>query len=80
LARSPVRARPKGPNENTNEFDRRERQVRASSTATALLEARGIARSSDVDARIEGCNDAATLARWLVQATTAASGEEATKA
>ncbi|AUX47930.1 uncharacterized protein SOCE26_094560 [Sorangium cellulosum] len=42
----------------------------------AILEARGIAVDDAVRARIVGCTDAATLARWLARAVTATSAEE----
>jgi predicted transposase/invertase (TIGR01784 family) len=46
------------------------------SAVFTVLAARGIAVSEDVRARIEACDDAATLDRWIARAATAASAEE----
>jgi predicted transposase/invertase (TIGR01784 family) len=45
----------------------------------AILSARGIPVSDEVRAHIETCNDAATMDRWIIRATTAASAEEVVK-
>jgi len=42
----------------------------------AILGARGIAVSAEARARIDACQDSATLERWIVRAATAASVEE----
>jgi hypothetical protein len=42
----------------------------------AVLETRGVPVDSATRARITGCSDAATLARWLARAVTAASAAE----
>ncbi len=42
----------------------------------ALLDARGITCSSEAQARLSSCSDAATLQRWLLKAMTAGTEEE----
>ena len=46
-------------------------------TVLALLEARGLPCPEEARARVEACDDPATLQRWILRAATASSAEEA---
>lgn len=46
------------------------------STLRTVLDARGIARTTDDDARIDACDDNATLDRWITRAATATEREQ----
>ena len=53
------------------------RLIEARSTLRRLLALRGLAVSDEGDARIEACNDLATLERWHDKSVTAKSASEA---